>query len=287
MHENVETLAWMDAETRKRAFDKLATVRNKIGYPATWRNYDALTVERASHAANVARASAFERTRQLAKIGKPVDRDEWQMTPPTVNAYYDASLNEMVFAAGILQFPFFDNRLSMAMNYGGIGMVMGHELTHGFDDEGRLFDHEGNMRDWWSETSGAEFDARAKCVEAQYDAYEAVPDGRVNGRLTLGENIADIGGMKLAYKAFRAQAHDEATIGGFTPDQQFFIGFAQAWCANVREEALRLMLATNPHAPPRFRVIGAVANSPAFAEAFSCEAGSPMVRAEADRCEVW
>jgi endothelin-converting enzyme/putative endopeptidase len=288
MGENLAHLGWMDATTRTRAAEKLALVANKIGFPDRFRNYDALTVVRGDHFGNTSRARAFEARWQLAKIGRPVDRAEWDITPPTVNAYYNASMNEMVFPAGILQPPFFARDASLGRNYGAIGMVLGHELTHGYDDEGRQFDGHGNLRDWWMPTVSAEFERRADCVVKQFDGYVAVDDVHLNGKLTLGENLADLGGLKLALAAFRKDlaAHPEERAGGtFTDDQQFFLGFAQAWCTNMRPEMARLLATVNPHSMPRFRVDGPVSNLPEFAAAFSCAPGSPMVRAE--RCEVW
>jgi predicted metalloendopeptidase len=286
MHENLERLSWMDDATRKAAFGKLGKIANKIAYPDKWRNYDKLEIARDSYVMNAKRAAAFEYARQLAKIGKPVDRSEWQMSPPTVNAYYDAQLNEMVFPAGILQPPFYANASPRATNYGGVGMVMGHELTHGFDDEGRQFDADGNLKDWWSKTVNEEFERRAECVKKQFDDYVVLGDAHVNGKLTLGENIADLGGVKLAYSALAAQpAAPGAGKPEFTPEQEFFLGFAQGWCGKMRDEALRHMVATNPHSPPNFRVNGPLSNLPEFARAFSCKPDSKMVRR--DRCEVW
>ncbi len=295
MKKDLESLAWMDDATRTKAEDKLAKIVNKIGYPSKWRSYDGLTIDRTSFLANAERASAFEVKRELAKVGKPVDKEEWEMTPPTVNAYYEPTMNEMVFPAGILQVPFYGKDQAPSLNFGAIGMVVGHELTHGFDDEGRQFDAAGNLRDWWSPTVGAEFDKRAACVEHQFDAYVPVDDMHIKGKLTLGENIADLGGLKLSFAALlRAEGGTSgvspvptATVGGFTPAQQFFVGFAQAWCANYRPEALRLLVATNPHSPPKYRVIGPLSNLPEFAAAFGCKEGSPMVPAAAQRCEVW
>jgi endothelin-converting enzyme/putative endopeptidase len=223
-------------------------------------------------------------------VGKPVDKDEWDMTPPTVNAYYEPTMNEMVFPAGILQAPFYGKQQSPALNFGAIGLVVGHELTHGFDDEGRQFDADGNLRDWWSAPVGAEFDKRTACVEHQYDAYVPLDDMHIKGKLTLGENLADLGGLKLSYAAFvRSEKEHPATpvMSGFTPAQQFFLGFGQAWCANYRPESLRLLVATNPHSPPKFRVNGPISNFPDFATAFQCKEGAPMVPAASKRCEVW
>jgi endothelin-converting enzyme/putative endopeptidase len=285
---NLAQLAWMDAETRAHAEEKLALIANKIGYPDRWRSYDGLTVIRGDHFGNHARAAAFERKRQLARIGRPVDRGEWFITPPTVDAFYNANMNEMVFPAGILQPPFFAKDATRGRNYGGLGMVLGHELTHGYDDEGRQFDGHGNLRDWWTPPVAAEFERRASCVVKQFDGYVAVEDVHVNGKLTLGENLADLGGLKLALAALHKEMADHPAppaSGAFTEDQQFFLGFAQAWCSNLRPEAARLRATVNEHSPPRFRVNGPVSNMPEFAAAFSCGAGGPMVRA--NRCEVW
>ncbi|MDP9150080.1 MAG: M13 family metallopeptidase [Myxococcota bacterium] len=290
MRVDIDGLSWMDDATRTRAEEKLAKIVNKIGYPAKWRRYDGLAIDRASFVGNVASATAFEVKRRLSKVGKPVDKDEWEMTPPTVNAYYEPTMNEMVFPAGILQAPFYGRAQSPALNFGGIGMVVGHELTHGFDDEGRQFDERGNLRDWWTQAVSAEFDRRASCVAKQYDDYVAVDEQHIRGRLTLGENIADLGGVKLAFASFqKAERAHPATpaLGGFTPEQQFFLGFAQSWCANYRPEALRLLVATNPHSPPKYRVDGPLSNLSAFAAAFQCKEGSPMVRSSQTRCEIW
>jgi endothelin-converting enzyme/putative endopeptidase len=288
MHANIEKLAWMDEPTRKAAFGKLAKIANKIAYPDKWRSYDGLSITRESYLKNMVAASAFEHRRQMAKIDKPVDRSEWQMSPPTVNAYYDAQLNEMVFPAGILQPPFYANTSPMPANYGGIGMVMGHELTHGFDDEGRQFDAEGNLKDWWSSSVNAEFERRAECVKKQFDGYVVLGDVHVNGKLTLGENIADLGGVKLGFysmKAKNAASTARAAKAEFTPEQEYFLGFGQGWCAKLRDEALRNQVATNPHAPPHLRVNGPLSNLPEFAQAFSCKPDAKMIRK--DRCEVW
>jgi putative endopeptidase len=291
MKGDLDSLSWMDNATRTKAEDKLAKIVNKIGYPAHWRSYDGLVVDDRSLSHNAERANTFEFRRQLAKVGKPVDKNEWQMTPPTVNAYYEPTMNEMVFPAGILQSPFYGKLQTPALNFGAIGMVVGHELTHGFDDEGRQFDADGNLRDWWTQPVSAEFDQRASCVERQYDGYVAVDDLHIKGKLTLGENIADLGGVKLAHAAFsRADKGDRPAtppIAGFTAEQQFFVGFAQSWCANYRPEALRLLVATNPHSPPRFRVNGPLSNLPEFAGAFQCKEGMAMIRGPATRCEVW
>jgi putative endopeptidase len=290
MKTDIEALAWMDSVTRAKAQEKLAKVMNKIGYPEVWRSYDGLVTDRASFVGNVKKANELEVRRQLAKVGKGVDKNEWEMTPPTVNAYYEPTMNEMVFPAGILRVPFYGRAQLPALNFGAIGMVVGHELTHGFDDEGRQFDADGNLRDWWSTPVSAEFDKRASCVEHQFDGYVVVDDSHIKGKLTLGENIADLGGVKLAFSALdRAEKGNPASsmAGGFTREQEFFLGFAQSWCANYRPEALRLLVATNPHSPPKFRVNGPLSNFSGFASAFQCKEGSPMVRAAADRCEIW
>ena len=289
MKRDLDQLTWMDDPTRKAAMAKLGKVNNKIGFPDVWRNYDALTITRDSYATNLLKASAFEEKRQLLKIGKPLDRKEWGMTPPTVNAYYDWNMNEMVFPAGILQPPFFDAKTSLAMNYGAAGMVMGHELTHGFDDEGRQFDGDGNLKEWWSKTVAKDFDKRAACVTKQFDGYVAVDELHVNGKLTLGENIADLGGVKLSYAAFKEARKGVAaeSIAGFTEDQQFFISFAQSWCESARDPYKKVLVATDPHSPPKFRVMGPLSNTQAFASAFQCKDTSKMVRPAADRCEIW
>jgi len=284
--ENLRSLDWMDEETRARAFEKLETLKNQIGYPEVWRSYEGLNLVDDDQLANRMAAAAFERRRDLARIGRPPDPNDWFMPPHTVNAYYYALRNEMVFPAGILQPPFFAVEAPEAANAGAIGMVMGHELTHGFDDKGRLFDAHGNLRSWWSEESGRAFEEKAQCVVEQYENYE-VGDLRVNGRLTLGENIADIGGLKLAWKAFEKSRSDrqDRPVHGFTEAQQFFLSYAQSWCANVREEYARMRVLTDPHSPPKYRVNGVVSNLSAFQEAFACQTGQPM--APARRCAVW
>jgi putative endopeptidase len=290
MKVDLESLAWMDDATRTKAEDKLSKIVNKIGYPSKWRSYDGLAIDRASFLQNAERASNFEVKRELGKVGKAVDKEEWEMTPPTVNAYYEPTMNEMVFPAGILQEPFYGKDQTPALNFGAIGMVVGHELTHGFDDEGRQFDAEGNLRDWWTGPVSAEFDKRTACVAQQYDDYVAVDDMHIKGKLTLGENIADLGGVKLSFATFERAAKDHPSTpsaGGFTPAQQFFVGFAQSWCANYRPESLRLLVATNPHSPPKFRVEGPLSNLGEFAAAFECKEGAPMVRPPPKRCEVW
>jgi endothelin-converting enzyme/putative endopeptidase len=286
LSEDIEHLGWMDAETRNKAHEKLSAIANKIGYPDAWRSYDALAVDRGDYLANRLHAAAFDVKRDLGKIGKPLDRTEWEITPPTVNAYYEPSMNEIVFPAGILASPFYSTGATRAANYGGIGMVVGHELTHGFDDEGRQFDAKGNLIDWWSKTVGAEFDRRASCVEKQFDGYVAVGDTHLKGKLTLGENIADLGGLRIAFAAMKKElAQKPEPAASFTPEQQFFLGFAQAWCTNQRPEYALLQAKNNSHSPPRFRVNGPLSNMAEFAGAFQCAPDAPMVRK--DRCEIW
>ena len=290
MERDVAALPWMDAPTKEKAGRKIASLVNKVGYPESWRDYGPMKVERASWFRNVLSAGRFEMSRQLSKVGKPPDRSEWFMTPPTVNAYYRASMNEMVFPAGILQPPFFNRAAPEAVNYGAIGMVVGHELTHGFDDRGRQFDAHGNLADWWTPGVSAEFDRRASCVADQFAEYESLPGVKLNGRLTLGENIADLGGLKLAHAAMQAAgAGGEAgpRVAGFTPEQQFFLGYAQAWCSKYREEELRRRAVVDGHSPAKWRVNGPLSNLPSFAAAFRCAEGRPMVRPPARRCEVW
>jgi predicted metalloendopeptidase len=290
LNRDIATLPWMTEETKKQALVKLAAIRNKIGYPETWRDYSKLSIERGNLLGNLARASEFESNRQLQKIGKPVDKLEWGMTPPTVNAYYNGSNNEIVFPAGILQPPFFDNAMDDAVNFGGIGLVIGHELTHGFDDEGRKFDPKGNLRDWWTEKDGKEFESRASCVDKEYSGFVSVDDLHLNGKLTLGENTADNGGARIALMALhelmtQSKQDPDKKIDGYTPDQRYFLGFARVWCENTTPEVLRLGVRTDPHSPGRWRVNGVVQNMPEFQKAFGCKAGQPMSPANA--CRVW
>ena len=286
MRAKLDGLAWMDAATRDKARAKLDAMAYLIGFPAKWKSYDFSLGE--AHAANVLAGATFRVRDNLAKIGKPVDRGEWFMTPPTVNAYYDPQKNQMVFPAGILQPPFYSASASVPVNLGAMGMVVGHELTHGFDDEGSQFDAVGNLASWWSPDTRGTFEARAACVDQQYAAYEVLPGVKLNGKLTLGENIADAGGVELAFRAYRALRRDAPTrvvADGLDEDQQFFAATGQIWCAEYRDEAARLMAATDPHSHPRYRVNGPLSHLPAFAEAFACKPGSPMVAAP--RCEVW
>lgn len=287
MEADLRELAWMTPETKKRALEKLHAVSNKIGHPDKWRDYRGLKVVRGDALGNSIRAGEFESRYAMAKIGKPVDPKEWGMTPPTVNAYYNPSMNNINFPAGILQPPFFDAKADDAVNYGGIGAVIAHELTHGFDDQGRKYDAKGDLIDWWTEQDGKEFEKRAQCFVEQYAAYTAVADVRLNGKLTLGENVADNGGLRLAFMALMDSLAGKSRekIDGFTPEQRFFLDWGQVWCQNVTDEQARLRAATDPHSPGEYRVNGVVANMPEFQKAFGCRAGQPMVRANA--CRVW
>ena len=288
LHDRLLSLDWIGDDTRKQALHKLDKMVIKIGYPDHPRDYTALAVDSPDFVTNVLAARRFEFARNLKKLGHPVDRTEWGMSAPTVNAYYNPSVNEIVFPAGILQPPFFDAQADDASNYGAIGAVIGHEMTHGFDDQGRQFDADGNLKDWWTAADKKNFQARADLVAHQFDDFVAVDDLHVNGHLTLGEDIADLGGLKIAYLAFeKAQAgKPRVSIGGFTPEQRFFLAFAQVWRTNTRPEAARLRVATDPHAPARFRVLGPLANLPEFAQAFPCPAGEATV-ASAQTVNIW
>ncbi len=286
---NLAGLDWMDDETRGRALEKMKMVQNKIGYPDKWRDYSSLEVRRDDWFGNTVRAAAFEWNREAGKVGKPVDKTEWGMTPPTVNAYYNAGGNEMVFPAGIMQPPFFHRDFPAPMNYGGMGLVMGHELTHGFDDEGRKFDGHGVLTDWWNPTVVGSFEKAASCIEKQYSEREVLPGLHVNGELTLGENIADNGGVKQAWGGWKSlEAAGKAPsplLSGITNDQLFFIGFAQTWCSKRSPEIQRLFAQVDPHSPPELRVNIPLLNFPQFAKTFHCVAGAKMN--PANRCEVW
>ena len=289
LRDDLKTLPWMGPATKKQALAKLATFTRKIGYPDKWRDYSAYTVDRGPYVLDQMRGAQFEFKRDLNKIGKPVDRTEWDMTPPTVNAYYNPELNEIVFPAGILQPPFFDPNADDASNYGAMGAVIGHEMTHGFDDQGRKFDAKGNLRDWWTSEDAKHFDERAACVEKQFDAY-VVEDGlHENGKLELGESIADLGGLKLAYRALQKaeKGKKPAVIGGFTLDQRFFLSYAQIWAANARSEYERLLVNTDPHPLPRLRGVAGPSNMTEFAQAFHCKEGDKMVRSADMRCQIW
>ena len=289
LQDDLQTLAWMGPATRQQALAKLATFTRKIGYPDKWRDYSAYQVDRGSYATNQMRGAQFAFKRDLNKIGKPVDRTEWDMTPPTVNAYYNAELNEIVFPAGILQPPFFDPDADDASNYGGMGAVIGHEMTHGFDDEGRKFDAKGNLRDWWTPEDEKNFNERAECVKKQFESYTVQDEIHEKGDLVLGESIADLGGLNLAFRALQKElaGKKQPLIGGFAPEQRFFLSYTQIWAANDRPEYERLMVNTNPHPLARLRAIASPSNMPAFAQAFSCKEGDPMVRPSAIRCQIW
>jgi putative endopeptidase len=287
MLEEIEKLDWMSPETKTAALAKLATIRNKVGYPDTWRDYSSVVVTPRDFHGDVVRATVFESKRQLAKIGKPVDRGEWGMTPPTVNAYYNPQMNDINFPAGVLQPPLYDPKLDAAPNYGNTGSTIGHELSHGFDDQGRQFDPQGNLRDWWTKDDATKFEERVQCVRDQYAQYVIVDDIHINSKLTSGEDVADLAGTLLAYLAWKkeTQAQRLAPVDGFTPDQRFFIGFAQWACENNRPENERVNAITNPHSPGRYRIDGIVADLPEFQQAFSCKAGDPMVSPKP--CRVW
>jgi putative endopeptidase len=289
LRDDLETLPWMSPATRKAAIAKLDAFTPKIGYPDKWRDYSAYHVDRASYVVNVLQGRAFATRQNLDKIGKPVDRTEWGMTPQTVNAYYNPTRNEIVFPAGILQPPLFDAHADDAVNYGGMGAVIGHEMTHGFDDEGRKFDGKGDRRDWWTPEDAKNFLARAACVEQQFAGYVVEGDLHENGKLVLGESIADLGGLTIAYRAYHMALGGKTApvIDGFTGDQRFFLAWAQAWASQARPQFERMQVTVNPHPLGRFRAIGPVSNMPEFAKAFDCQAGDPMVRAGAARCKIW
>jgi putative endopeptidase len=287
MGREIRELPWMGEQTKQKALEKLHAVVNKIGYPDKWRDYSSIKISRDDYAGNVDRATMFESRRQLNKIGKPVDRTEWGMTPPTVNAYYDPQMNDINFPAGVLQPPLFDPKMDDAPNYGDTGATIGHELTHGFDDEGRHFDAQGNLKEWWTKEDAAEFEQRAKCVSDQYSQYVVVDDIKGNGKLTLGEDIADLGGTFIAYLAWKhaTEGQNLQPMDGFTPDQRFFIGMAQWACGDERPESKRLNQITNPHSLLEYRVNGVVSNMPEFGRAFSCKVGQPMVHEHP--CKIW
>jgi endothelin-converting enzyme/putative endopeptidase len=287
MEQDISSLTWMSPATRQQALVKLHAMANKIGYPDKWRDYSKLEIVRGDELGNVERARQFEFNRQLAKVGKPVDRGEWDMTPPTVNAYYNPQMNDINFPAGVLQPPAFDPNSDAAPNYGDTGGTIGHELTHGFDDEGRQFDAQGNLRDWWTADDAKEFEKRATCISDQYSTYTIIDDIKINGKLTLGEDVADLGGLILAYMAWKEDTKGQKLepIEGLTPEQRFFIGYGQSWCGHVRDETKRLRATIDPHSPEKYRTNGVVSNMPEFQEAFHCRAGSPMVNEK--RCRVW
>lgn len=290
MDADIDTLGWMSAETKVKAKEKLRAVANKIGYPDKWRDYSSLKIVPGDALGNALRAVEFENHRQLDKIGKPVDRGEFEMSPPTVNAYYDPSMNDINFPAGILQPPFFDPKEPDAVNYGHIGAIVGHELTHGFDDQGRQFDGAGNLHDWWTNADATQFKQKADCEVNEYNSFTVPGDVHVNGKLTLGENTADNGGIRLAYMALledakRKHIDMQSKQDDYTPDQQFFLAYAQNWCGAMRPQMERMLVQTNPHAPMQFRVNGVIRNMPEFGHAFGCKTGQPMM--PADACRVW
>jgi endothelin-converting enzyme/putative endopeptidase len=289
MGQRIRALDWMSPETKQQALAKLTGIRNKIGYPDRWRDYSSVKIVRDDFAGNVERAHQFESRREIDKIGKPVDHGEWDISAPTVDAYYNPQMNDINFPAGVLQPPLYDPKMDDAPNYGDTGGTIGHELTHGFDDEGSQFDAKGNLKNWWTKEDREKFDARTKCVEDQYSGYVAVEDVHINGKLTLGENVADLGGEILAYVAWKDATKDKNLhpIDDLTPEQRFFIGFAQWDCANERPEDMRMRAMTDPHSPARYRINGVVVNMPEFEEAFHCRPGQPMVKPAANVCKVW
>jgi putative endopeptidase len=289
MGERIRQLDWMSPETKQQALAKLAGIRNKIGYPDKWRDYSSVRIVPNDFAGNVTRAAEFELHREINKIGQPVDHGEWQISPPTVDAYYDPQMNDINFPAGVLQPPLYDAKMDDAPNYGDTGGTIGHELTHGFDDEGSQFDAKGNLRDWWTKEDRTRFEQRTACVRDQYAGYSVVDDVHINGELTLGENVADLGGEILAYMAWKGATKDKnlEPVDGLTPEQRFFIGFAQWDCANERPDDLRMRAMIDPHSPAKYRINGVVVNMPEFANAFSCKAGQPMVNATEKVCKVW
>ncbi|HVA56231.1 MAG TPA: M13 family metallopeptidase [Gammaproteobacteria bacterium] len=287
LHSDLETISWMSPSTRKAAIKKLALMGERIGYPDKWRDYSALQIDRGPYALNVMRANEFENNRELNKIGKPVDSNEWYMTPQTVNAYYDPSMNNINFPAGILQPPFFDPKAPMAVNYGAIGFVMGHETTHGFDDQGSQFDGHGNLKNWWTKADKRHFEKNVNCIAKQFSKYTVDGNLHVQGKLVTGEAIADLGGLKLAWRAFHASPYykNAKTIDGFTPDQQFFLGAAHVWASNIRPAEARNRVTTDPHPPAMYRVNGTMANLPQFQQAFHVPKNSPMVNKNI--CVIW
>ena len=285
----LQGLEWMSDDTKARAMEKLEAFNSKIGYPDKWRDYSSLEIGLDSYVGNVRAGNVFETRRNLDKIGKPIDRDEWGMSPQTINAYYSPVMNEIVFPAAIMQPPFFDGDMDDAVNYGGMGSIIGHEFMHGFDDQGSKFDPAGNMKNWWTDEDRARFEERTVKLVEQYDGFVAVDDLHVNGELTLGENIGDLAGLTMAYHALQRalEQNNPGEIDGFTPEQRFFLAWAQGWRRNYRDEALKLQVNTDPHSPGRFRVIGPLSNMPEFAAAFDCKAGDPMVRPDEVRADIW
>ena len=289
MRERIAQLDWMSPQTKQQALVKLGAIRNKIGYPDKWRDYSSIQLSPTDLAGNIQRAGAFELHRQINKIGLPVDHGEWDISAATVDAYFSPQMNDINFPAGVLQPPVYDRKMDDAPNYGDTGGTIGHELTHGFDDEGSQFDAKGNLKDWWTKEDREKFDARTKCVDDQFSSYVAVDDVHLNGKLTLGENVADLGGEILAFMAWQSKTKDMKLqpLDGLTPEQRFFVGFAQWDCANERPDDLRVRAVTDPHSPAKYRINGVVVNMPEFANAFGCKAGQPMVRPTEQICKVW
>jgi putative endopeptidase len=287
--QRIEALTWMSNETKAKAKEKLDSFYVKIGYPDKWRDYSALSIEKDSYYDNVKRANRFEYAYMLAKAGKPVDKDEWHMTPQTVNAYYNPSTNEICFPAGILQYPFFDMKADDAFNYGAIGVVIGHEMTHGFDDQGRQFDKDGNLKDWWTKEDAIHFEERAKVMADFFDAIEVAPGVHGNGKFTLGENIADHGGLQIAYQAFKTVTQDVPLEkkDGFTPEQRFFLAYATVWAGNIRPEEILVHTKSDPHSLGRWRVNGALPHIAAWYEAFNVQEGDPQFVAAEKRVSIW
>lgn len=287
LSQDIQDLPWMGADTKKQALVKLQAITNRIGYPNKWRNYSTLNIVRGDALGNSQRSNIFEFQRHLNKIGKPVDKNDWPYPPATVNASYNSTLNNITFPAGILQPPFYDNKADDSMNFGGIGAVIGHELTHGFDDQGRKFDPQGNLRDWWTAQDGKEFEKRASCIADQYSGFTAVDDLKVNGKLTLGENTADSGGMRIAYMALMSMlaGREPAPVDGLSARQRFFLGWANVWCENRSDAFSRMLTQVDPHSPGKWRVNGTVSNMPEFREAYHCKPDAPMVNQNA--CRVW
>jgi len=288
---SINALSWMSDETKKKAQEKLAKFTVKIGYPDQWRDYSALEIKPGDLVGNLTRATEFEYQRNLNKLGKPIDRNEWGMTPQTVNAYYNPEMNEIVFPAAILQPPFFDANADAALNYGGIGAVIGHEMTHGYDDQGSRFDAQGNFANWWTKADSKGFAERTGKLVEQFNGYQSIDGIHVNGRLTLGENIADLGGLSVAYdalqKALADQPEANREVDGYSQAQRFFLNWSVVWRRNFKPEELKVRLTTDPHAPANFRAIGTPSNTPAFAAAFGCKAGDAMVRSSDQRVVIW
>ena len=285
----INNLDWMSAETKVKALAKLAAFRPKIGYPDKWRNYDGLAINANTYFENIKNVGKWNYNYMIGQLGKPVDRERWGMTPPTVNAYYNATLNEIVFPAGILQFPFFDPKADDALNYGGIGAVIGHEMSHGFDDNGSKYDADGTLRNWWTDEDRSKFDAKTKTLAKQFDDYTVQDSIHVNGKLTLGENIGDLGGLNVAYEAFKMtpQGKSSATIDGFTPDQRFFLAWAQVWRGNIIPQTEAQLIITDTHSPGQYRTIGAPVNMDAWYNAFNVKEGDKLYKKPEDRIRIW